>query len=110
LRAIAQRGGVVVGGDTGPVRLAAAAGARTVGLFGPTSAARYGIGAGADLQGLPHCPHRRPTSITEQVCWWDAQCPLSPAEPACMANIPVDLVVSTVTRLAGADDRGEEGA
>jgi ADP-heptose:LPS heptosyltransferase len=101
-RAIGQRGGIVVGGDTGPVRLAAAAGARTVGLFGPTLAVRYGIGAGADLQGLPACPHRLPTLITEQVCWWDARCPLSPDEPACMADIPADLVASTVTRLVGA--------
>jgi ADP-heptose:LPS heptosyltransferase len=102
-RAVAQRGGVVVGGDTGPVRLAAAAGARTVGLFGPTLALRYGIGAGVDLQGLSHCPYRRPTLITEQVCWWDARCPLSSAGPACMADIPVDVVVSAVVRLTGAD-------
>jgi ADP-heptose:LPS heptosyltransferase len=101
-RAVAKRGGVVVGGDTGPVRLAAAAGARTVALFGPTAALRYGVGAGADLQGLPHCPYRCPTSITEQVCWWDARCPLSPDGPACMADIPADLVVAAVTRLAGA--------
>jgi len=31
---------------------------------------RYGTGesSGAALQGLPGCPHRRPTSITEQIC------------------------------------------
>jgi ADP-heptose:LPS heptosyltransferase len=94
--AAAGRGGVVVGGDTGPVRLAAAAGARTVALFGPTLATRYGLGEGSDLQGLPHCPHRRPTSITEQVCWWHARCPLSPTGPACMADIPVEDVAAAV--------------
>ncbi|GII23666.1 glycosyltransferase family 9 protein [Planosporangium mesophilum] len=99
-RAVARRGGIVVGGDTGPVRLAAAAGARTVGLFGPTLAVRYGVGGGADLQGLPACRHRLPTRVTEQVCWWDARCPLSAAGPACMADIPVYRVVSAVTRLA----------
>ncbi|HEV7898220.1 MAG TPA: glycosyltransferase family 9 protein [Planosporangium sp.] len=106
-RAVARRGGIVVGGDTGPVRLAAAAGARTVGLFGPTLAVRYGIGGGDDLQGLPDCPHRLPTLITEQVCWWDARCPLSPAGPACMVDIQADPVVSAVTRLAHADRRRE---
>jgi ADP-heptose:LPS heptosyltransferase len=99
--AVAARGGVVVGGDTGPLRLAAAAGARTVALFGPTLAARYGLGdpGSRELQGLPGCPHRRPTAITEQVCWWDGACPVSAAEPACMAGIPPDQVVATVLRL-----------
>jgi ADP-heptose:LPS heptosyltransferase len=86
--AVARRGGVVVGPDTGPVRVAAAVGARTVGIFGPTLAARYGLGPpGVDLQGLPGCPHRRPTAITEQVCWWEARCPLSPLGPACMTDV-----------------------
>ena len=86
--AVGRRGGVVVGPDTGPMRVAAAVGARTVGIFGPTVATRYGLGPpGADLQGLPGCPHRRPTAITEQVCWWEARCPLSPLGPACMADV-----------------------
>jgi ADP-heptose:LPS heptosyltransferase len=86
--AVGRRGGVVVGGDTGPMRMAAAVGARTVAIFGPTAAARYGLGApGVDLQGLPGCPHRRPTAITEQVCWWEARCPLSPVGPACMTDV-----------------------
>jgi ADP-heptose:LPS heptosyltransferase len=100
--AAARRGGVVVGGDTGPVRLAAAVGATTIGLFGPTLAARYGLcgPAGADLQGLPGCPHRRPTSITEQVCWWDAACPLA-AEPACMAELRAEDVADAVLAALG---------
>jgi ADP-heptose:LPS heptosyltransferase len=76
------------------VRVAAAVGARTVGLFGPTVAARYGLGpAGVDLQGLPGCPHRRPTAITEQVCWWEAHCPLSAEGPACMADLSPSAVL-----------------
>ena len=89
--AVGEAGGVVVGPDTGPVRLAAAVGARTVALFGPTAAARYGLEEGTNLQGLPECPHRRPTAITEQVCWWDAHCPLA-TEPACLLDLPVDRV------------------
>ena len=95
--AVGRRGGVVVGGDTGPMRVAAAVGARTVGIFGPTASARYGLGPfGVDLQGLPECPHRLPTSITEQVCWWEAQCPLSPVGPACMADVTPDRVLDLV--------------
>lgn len=95
--AVAERGGVVVGPDTGPVRVAGAVGARTVGLFGPTAATRYGLDPPAvDLQGLPGCPHRRPTAITEQPCWWEARCPLDATGPACMADVAPDAVLATV--------------
>ncbi|MBQ1073163.1 glycosyltransferase family 9 protein [Micromonospora sp. C31] len=94
--AVRRRGGVVVGPDTGPVRLAAATGAGTVALFGPTDARRYGIG-GVDLQGLPGCAYRRPTAITEQPCWWEARCPLDAAGPACMADLDVAAVLAAVT-------------
>jgi hypothetical protein len=95
--AVAERDGVVVGGDTGPVRLAEAVGARVVGLFGPTTVERYGYD-GVNIQGLPGCPHRRPLAITEQICWWDARCPLSAEGPACMAAISVPQVLA---RLSG---------
>jgi ADP-heptose:LPS heptosyltransferase len=105
LAAVAARDGVVVGGDTGPVRLAAAVGARTVALFGPTLALRYGIGRevppGVDLQGLPECGYRQPTAITEQPCWWSAQCPLSPSGPACMADLRPETVSAEVARVSG---------
>ena len=101
--AVGRRGGVVVGADTGPLRVAAAAGARTVGLFGPTVAARYGLDApSTDLQGLPGCPHRRPTAITEQVCWWDAACPLAAGGPACMADLAPAAVLDAVLAALGA--------
>jgi hypothetical protein len=100
--AVGRRGGVVVGADTGPVRVAAATGARTVGLFGPTVAARYGLDPpSVDLQGLPGCPHRRPTAITEQVCWWDAACPLAADGPACMADLAPEAVLDAVLDALG---------
>ena len=98
--AVGEAGGVVVGPDTGPVRLAAAVGARTVALFGPTAASRYGLEEGVNLQGLPECPHREPTAITEQVCWWEARCPLA-SEPACLLDLPVGRVREQVARTGG---------
>jgi ADP-heptose:LPS heptosyltransferase len=101
--AVGHHGGVVAGPDTGPVRVAAAVGARTVGLFGPTAAARYGLDPPSiDLQGLPDCQHRRPTAITEQVCWWDATCPLADDGPACMADLAPERVVDAVLIALGA--------
>lgn len=87
--ATARRGGVVVGGDTGPVRLAAAVGCAVVGLFGPTTAARYGLRGAVNLQGLPGCPFREPLAISESPCWWTAECPLRARGPACLADLGV---------------------
>lgn len=104
--AVGERGGVVVGGDTGPVRLAAAAGARTVGLFGPTVASRYGqrpADGHVALQGLPHCSVRQPTAITEQACWWSGVCPLTAGPAACMADIAIEDVEAAVRSALGDD-------
>ncbi|MGN6445775.1 glycosyltransferase family 9 protein [Amnibacterium sp.] len=104
--AAALRGGRAVGGDTGPVRLAAASGLPVVGLFGPTVAGRYGYrGPGAvDLQGYPGCEVRTPTAITEQECWWTARCPLAADhEPRCMSALDPDRVLAAVTSGAFGD-------
>jgi heptosyltransferase-2 len=91
----------MVQGTADPVRLAAAVGTPAVGLFGPTAATRYGLGPPAvDLQGLPGCPYRRPTAITDQVCWWDGRCPLSDGEPPCMLDLSVDTVDAALAALA----------
>ena len=96
LAVVGERGGVVVGGDTGPVRLAAAVGTDAVALFGPTVAERYGLDprVGVSLQGLPGCEVRRPLAITEQECWWSARCPFTGGDPACLADLDVDRVAS----------------
>jgi lipopolysaccharide heptosyltransferase I len=62
--ALARRAALFVGGDTGPLHLAAAAGAPIVGLYGPTSPLRNGpfdkrdITVGLDLWCRADC-HRR---------------------------------------------------
>ena len=91
--AVPARGGVVVGGDTGLLHVAAAAGARTVALFGPTDATRYGPArrGGAHVQGLPDCPHRR-SAATDQVCWPAGDCPLSATDAACLRDIAPEQV------------------
>ena len=98
LAVVGERGGVVVGGDTGPVRLATAVGTRAVALHGPTAASRYGLDPrrGRALQGLPDCTVRQPSAITEQECWWSARCPLTGAAPACMADLGVEQVLAAL--------------
>jgi hypothetical protein len=95
---VGERGGVVVGGDTGPVRLATAVGTRTVVLFGPTVAGRYGAdpALSTSLQGLPDCAVRQPLAITEQECWWSARCPLTEGDPACMADLGLPAVLAAL--------------
>jgi ADP-heptose:LPS heptosyltransferase len=68
--AIARRAALFVGGDTGPLHLAAASGTPIVGLYGPTSPERNGpfdprdITLGRELWCRPDC-HRR-------TCWhWE---------------------------------------
>ena len=68
--AIARRAALFVGGDTGPLHLAAASGTPIVGLYGPTSPIRNGpfdprdTTVGRDLWCRPDCHRRR--------CWhWE---------------------------------------
>lgn len=91
--ALARRASLFVGGDTGPLHLAAASGTPIVGLYGPTSAERNGpfdscdITVGQDLWCRADC-HRRS-------CWhWE-----------CM-NIPLGEVQrAIVTRLSSAGEK-----
>lgn len=94
--ALARRAALFIGGDTGPLHLAAASGAPIVGLYGPTSPKRNGpfdprdVTVGRDLWCRADC-HRRS-------CWhWE-----------CM-NIPIDDVKRAVLkRLAKAkEDRAK---
>jgi lipopolysaccharide heptosyltransferase I len=91
--ALARRASLFVGGDTGPLHLAAASGTPIVGLYGPTCAQRNGpfdhrdITVGRDLWCRTDC-HRRS-------CWhWE-----------CM-DIPVsDVQRAIVARLSSAQEK-----
>ena len=91
--ALARRARLFVGGDTGPLHLAAASGAPIVGIYGPTSPERNGpfdkrdIAVGLDLWCRLNC-HRRS-------CWhWE-----------CM-DIPSSTVTEAVSaRLAECDKK-----
>ncbi len=94
--ALARHARLFVGGDTGPLHLAAASGTPIVGVYGPTSAERNGpfdkrdIAVGLDLWCRSNC-HRRS-------CWhWE-----------CM-DIPLGAVAKAVSvRLANAERKDEE--
>ena len=82
-----QQCAVVVAADTGPLHLAAAAGARCVALFGPKDDARYGPRAHAVphevlFHPVPCRPCRRRTCVS----------------PQCVLGIPVDAVEAAVLR------------
>jgi heptosyltransferase I len=58
LIALTRRARLFIGGDTGPMHLAAALGVGVVGIFGPTNPARNGP------SGSPHLVLRSPSSVT----------------------------------------------
>lgn len=73
---ILQQARLVIGGDTGPLHLAVALGAKVVGLYGPTDPRRNG-----PYGQLDHCVNRFPTTK------W-------------MESIPVEEVMKMVERVA----------
>ncbi len=85
--ALARRAKLFIGGDTGPLHIAAASGTPIVGLYGPTSPARNGpfdgrdVTVGVDLWCRADC-HRRS-------CWhWRCMdIPLSDAQQAIRARL-----------------------
>ena len=87
---------VVVGGDTGPLHLAAAVGAPIVAIYGPTALARTGPVVVQPIQAL--------TPPEGLACWPCElpQCPYSgPEHLACMRQIPVEVVLTQVLAQLG---------
>lgn len=85
---------VVVGGDTGPMHLAAATGVPLVGIYGPTALARTGP--------LAHGASRMITPPEALACWpcEQADCPyVDERQLACMRQISVEQVQSAILEL-----------
>ncbi len=88
---------LVVGADTGPVRIAAALNVPTITLFGPSWHGRYGQPLPhVNLQGYSECPERNISNFTEQKCWYSGVCPLDKGWRTCMDAIEVDEVLGIV--------------
>ncbi len=99
--ALARRARLFVGGDTGPLHIAAACGTPVVGIYGPTSPERNGpfekddICVGRDLWCRPDC-HRRS-------CWhWECM-----EIPVASVKSAVGARLSRVASAASVDSRAE---
>jgi ADP-heptose:LPS heptosyltransferase len=86
LLALARRASLVVGGDTGPLHLAASVGAPIVGLFGPTRPERNGPWDGAD---------ESVSRAATCVCFHKRHCVRG---RACVDDIAVDEVIAAARR------------
>ncbi len=95
---------LVVGADTGPVRVASASGVPTVTLFGPAWHGRYGQPPPhINLQGHPGCPQRVVSDFTQQPCWYHGTCTLQERPwRSCLEDISVeDALGAAAPFLAG---------
>jgi len=96
--AVLHHADLCVAADTGLARVAAAVGTRTIALYGPTWAGRFGLRPPhINVQSPLECPERKPTNMTEQACWYSGRC-IFPDRQSCMDDIPEPAVL----RLAAA--------
>ena len=90
---------LIVGADTGPVRLAASTGVLAVVLYGPSWHGRYGLRPPSiNLQGCPECPERWVADFTRQRCWYTGRCPLGHWQ-TCLEDIAVGDVLEAAQHL-----------
>jgi heptosyltransferase-1 len=95
LMTLLRNAACVVGGDTGPLHLAAALGTPTVALFGPTDPARNGPYRGGDTQ-----PSNRKDIVLRAVAVRTTHQRGSQPHPSMLA-ITVDQVFDAVCRCVG---------
>jgi heptosyltransferase I len=94
LRALIGRSRLFVGGDTGPLHIAATTGTPVVGIYGPTLAVRS-------------APWRDPQAVTESVqieglpCRPCEQRVCTPGDFRCLTRIDPELVISAAERALG---------
>jgi lipopolysaccharide heptosyltransferase II len=104
LAAICAESAAVVSGDTGPLHLAVAAGARVVGLFGPTDSTHYAPFA-PDAIVLRHPVPCGPCYDLRS----PADCKLPDRGLVCMWGINVEAVLGAVRAALSADVTGVPG-
>jgi lipopolysaccharide heptosyltransferase II len=98
LRALVARSGLFVGGDTGPLHIAATTGTPIVGIYGPTLSARS-------------APWRDPQAVTESVqleglpCRPCEQRVCAPGDFRCLTGITPDSVIAAAERAMAAHAR-----
>ena len=96
LRALVGRSALFVGGDTGPLHIAATTGTPIVGIYGPTLAARS-------------APWRDPRAVTESVeidglpCRPCEQRVCAPGDFRCLVGIDPETVISAAERALARD-------
>ncbi|GAP94729.1 glycosyltransferase family 9 protein [Leptolyngbya sp. NIES-2104] len=104
LAAMLSQADLMIAGDTGAARIAAAVGTPTITLFGPSWSERYGQPQPhVNLQGYLNCPERRIENFTVQACWYGGDCPIADWV-TCVDEISVDRVMAAARELLEAQN------
>jgi ADP-heptose:LPS heptosyltransferase len=99
LAALLSQVDLMIAGDTGAARIAAAVGTPTITLFGASWYERYGQPEPhINLQGCLNCPERRIENFTVQSCWYSGDCPIADWA-TCVDEISVDRVMAAAVKL-----------
>ena len=104
LAAMLSQAELMIAGDTGAARIAAAVGTPTITLFGPSWYERYGQPQPhVNLQGYLNCPERRIENFTVQACWYGGDCPIADWA-TCVDEISIDRVMAAARELLEAQN------